>query len=82
MLANEYFPRGELAVGAGWHRTAARLLDEQPAGRAPALHAWTHAQLALIERDSEGAPADSEQMTEIGDRVEDLDLALLGRARQ
>ncbi|MDQ3894413.1 MAG: LuxR family transcriptional regulator, partial [Actinomycetota bacterium] len=82
MLANEYFPRGELAVGAGWHHTAARLLDGQPEGRAHALHAWTHAQLALIERDLKGALAHSEQMSEIGERVGDLDLALLGRATQ
>jgi tetratricopeptide (TPR) repeat protein len=80
MLANEYFPRGQLAVGAGWHQTAARLLEGQPEGRAHALHAWTHAQLALLERDLERALAHSERMAEIGDRVGDLDLALLGRA--
>ena len=58
------------------------MLDGQPEGRPHALHAWTHAQLALIERDLEGALAHSERMAAIGERVRDLDLTLLGRATQ
>jgi class 3 adenylate cyclase len=82
MLANEYFPRGELAVGAGWHQTAAALLEEQPEGRAHGLHAWTHAQLALIHRDLAAALEHSTSMAQIGQRVGDRDIALLGRATQ
>jgi class 3 adenylate cyclase len=37
MLANEYFPRGELAVGGGWHHTAARLLEARPGARIPSI---------------------------------------------
>jgi class 3 adenylate cyclase len=82
MLANEYFQRLELAVAGGWHQTAANLLAIEPEGRAHALHAWTHAMLALLQRDLEGALEHSTSMTEIGRRVGDLDLALLGRATQ
>jgi class 3 adenylate cyclase len=82
MLANEYFPRGELAVGAGWHHTAARLLEGRPEGRAHALHSWTHAQLAVLQPDLDAALVHSTRMAEIGERVGDLDLALLGRATQ
>ncbi|MBD0348884.1 MAG: LuxR family transcriptional regulator [Thermoleophilia bacterium] len=82
MLANEYFPRGELAVGAGWHQTAAALLEEEAEGPAHGLHAWTHAQLALIQRDIAAALEHSTSMAEIGQRVGDRDIALLGRATQ
>jgi class 3 adenylate cyclase len=80
LLASEYFPRGELALGAGWHQTAARLIEGLPEGPAHALHAWTNANLALIQRDLGSALAHSTSMAEIGDRVGDRDLALLGRA--
>jgi class 3 adenylate cyclase len=82
LLASEYFPRGELAVGAGWQQTAANLLDGLPEGRAHALHAWTNAQLALIQRDLPAALSQSTSMAEIGVRIGDRDLALLGRATQ
>jgi class 3 adenylate cyclase len=82
MLANEYFQRLELAVAGGWHQTAANLLAVEPEGQAHALHAWTHAMLGLVQRDLEGALEHSTSMTEIGRRVGDLDLALLGRATQ
>jgi class 3 adenylate cyclase len=82
MLANEYFQRLELAVGGGWHQTAANLLAGEPEGRAHALHAWTNAMIALLQRDLEAALEHSTSMAEVGRRVDDLDLALLGRATQ
>src|SRR5207244_3469584 len=48
MLVNEYFPRGELAVAAGWQKTAERLLEGLEECRAHGLLAWLRAQLALL----------------------------------
>jgi class 3 adenylate cyclase len=81
-LANEYFPRGELAVGAGWHATAAHMLAELPECRAHGLHEWTKAQLALIQRNPVAALEHSRTMTEIGSRLGQLDDQMLGLATQ
>lgn len=81
-LANEYFPRGELAVGAGWHATAKRMLGDLPACRAHGLHAWTEAQLALIQRDLPAALEHTRAMTELGSRLGQLDIEMLGLATQ
>jgi class 3 adenylate cyclase len=81
-LANEYFSRGELAVGAGWHATAKRMLEALPECRAHALHAWTEAQLALIRQELQEALARSGDMREIGSRLGEPDVEMLGLATQ
>ena len=57
-MANDYYPRGQLAVADGWRSSAERLLEDAPECRAHGLLAWCRAQIALLfEGDEEGCAA-------------------------
>jgi class 3 adenylate cyclase len=82
-MANDYYPRGELAVADGWRSTAERLLDGAPECRAHGLLAWCYAQIALLfERDEERCAAHGREMAAIGERVGARGLQMLGRATE
>ena len=78
-IANEALPRGELAVGAGWRKTAKRLLRDEPDCRAAGLVAWHDSQLALLaDGDAEAALEFADEVVRIGSAIGDIDLEMLG----
>jgi class 3 adenylate cyclase len=82
-MANDYYPRGELAVADGWRSSAERLLEGAPECRAHGLLAWCRAQIALMfEGDEEGCAARGREMVTIGGRLDELGLQMLGRATE
>ena len=82
-MANDYYPRGQLAVADGWRCSAERLLEDVPECRAHGLLAWCRAQIALLfEGDEEGCAAQGRVMIDIGERLGDPGLQMLGRATE
>jgi class 3 adenylate cyclase len=82
-MANDYYPRGQLAVADGWRSSAERLLEEAAECRAHGLLAWCRAQIALLfEGDEEGCAKQGREMVAIGGRIGDRGLQMLGRATE
>jgi class 3 adenylate cyclase len=83
LLSSDYYQRGELAVGAGWQGTAERLIDGKPESRADGFLSWIRSQIALLfEKDLEAALALAQETAEIGRRLGDPDVEMLGLVTQ
>jgi class 3 adenylate cyclase len=82
-MANDYYPRGQLAVADGWRSSAERLLEDVAECRAHGLLAWCRAQIALLfEGDEEACAGQGHEMVAIGERLGDRGLQMLGRATE
>lgn len=83
ILSSDYYQRGDLAVGAGWQGTAERLLDGRPESRAHGFLTWIRSQIALLfEKDLEAASAHAQETVDIGRRLADPDVEMLGLVTQ
>jgi class 3 adenylate cyclase len=83
ILASDYYQRGDLAVGAGWQGTAERLLEGIEECRGHGFAAWIRSQIKLLfEKDLEAAFALAQETVDIGRRLADVDVEMLGRVTQ
>jgi len=83
ILASDYYQRGDLAVGAGWQGTAERLLEGMEECRGHGFAAWIRSQIKLLfEKDLEAAFALAQETVDIGRRLADVDVEMLGRVTQ
>ena len=83
ILSSENYQRGDLAVGAGWQGTAERLLDGTPESRGHGFLTWIRSQIALLfEKDLEAAFAHAQVTVDIGRRLGDTDVEMLGLVTQ
>jgi class 3 adenylate cyclase len=83
LLSSEYYQRGDLAVGAGWQGTAERLLDGKPESSGHGFVMWIRSQIVLLfEKDLEAAFALAQETAEIGRRLADRDVEMLGLVTQ
>jgi len=77
-LAQLQFEARNFAVARGWHRQAGRFLANREEGREFALLQWMGCRLALVDGDIELAARLAEQTRELGHRLGDMDIELLG----
>src|SRR5262249_34994134 len=81
MIATDYIARLELAVGLGWYQAARRILEGKPECAAHGLLAWMDGQAAMqVKGGLDAAPGPSQQAVEIGERLNDPDVQMLGLA--
>jgi class 3 adenylate cyclase len=79
ILSSDSYQRGDVAVGAGWQGTAERLLDGKPESRAHGFLTWIRSQIALLfEKDLDAAFAHAQNTVDIGRRLADADVEMLG----
>ena len=83
ILSSDYYQRGDLAVGAGWQGTAERLLEGKPESRGHGFVLWIRSQIALLfQKDLETAFALAQETTDVGRRLADTDVEMLGLVTQ
>jgi tetratricopeptide (TPR) repeat protein len=82
-LASDYYQRGDLAVGAGWQGAAERLLEGKQECSGHGFALWIRSQIALLfEKDLEAAFARAQETVDIGRRLGDVDVEMLGLVTQ
>jgi class 3 adenylate cyclase len=83
ILASDYYQRGDLAVGAGWQSAAERLLEGRQECPAHGFTLWVRSQIKLLfERDLEAASGLAQETVEIGRRLANVDVEMLGLVTQ
>ncbi|MHB8660051.1 MAG: LuxR C-terminal-related transcriptional regulator [Solirubrobacteraceae bacterium] len=81
-LRLDYTTKPALATATGWLRRAERLLEGQPECLAHGYLAGVYAVQAIARGDLDRALAETERMIELGARLPDRDLHVLGLQRQ
>ncbi len=78
-LASDQLPRGHIPVARGWLATAGRLLADEPECAEHGRFDWIRGQvLLLFEGDIDGSMELTGRTAEIGRRLGDLDVEMLG----
>lgn len=79
ILASDYYQRGDLAVGAGWQGTSERLLDGLQECPGHGFATWVRSQIKLLfEKDLDAAYGLAQETVDIGRRLGDVDVEMLG----